>query len=196
MTKDEISWNTKRRLAEALKKAMAGKPFDKITVTELITDARVSRPTFYYHFNDIYQLLEWMFREELLAPLEEAEDASDWDTEVLQVLRYIEENRKICQCAYNSVGWDALQNLLRKSADGIMRHYVDMLLEDIPARPEHVQFISEFYTTAVVGAVIRWMNTPQGRTPEELVQLLHITAADAVESALQQSAASAHAAIA
>ena len=112
MTKDEISWNTKRKLAEALKKAMAGKPFDKITVTELITDARVSRPTFYYHFNDIYQLLEWMFREELLAPLEEAEGAFDWDTEVLQVLRYIEENRKICQCAYNSVGWDALQNLL------------------------------------------------------------------------------------
>lgn len=190
MTREEISRNTKCRLAESLKKAMAEKPFDKITVTELITDACVSRPTFYYHFNDLYELLEWMFQEELLTPLEDMDDFSDWDTEILQILRYIEENRKICQCAYNSVGWDALQNLLRKRADGIMGHYVDSLLQDIPACPEHIQFISEFYTTAVVGTVIRWMNTPRGRTPEDIVHLLHITAGDAVTAALQRSAAS------
>ena len=58
MTHKEISLNTKKKLASALKQAMKKKPFGKITVSELIKTCGINRNTFYYHFEDIYALLK------------------------------------------------------------------------------------------------------------------------------------------
>ena len=66
MRQTEISQNTKKALAESLKKFMKKKPFSKITVSELVTDCNINRKTFYYHFEDIYDLLKWMFEEDNL----------------------------------------------------------------------------------------------------------------------------------
>ena len=50
---------TKQLLANALKKKLNQKTLDKITVTELAEDCGVNRQTFYYNFQDIYDLLDW-----------------------------------------------------------------------------------------------------------------------------------------
>lgn len=72
MKKEDISLATKRKLAGALKILMAGKAFDKITVREILEEADLARPTFYYHFEDIYGLMKWMFDTELLTLLEKS----------------------------------------------------------------------------------------------------------------------------
>ena len=55
---------TKRVLAAALKERLARQRLDEITIQSLVDDAQVSRKTFYYHFQDVYALLEWLFLEE------------------------------------------------------------------------------------------------------------------------------------
>ena len=57
MTHEEISLRTKKVLCASLKNQMMHKTFSKITVTELIRDCNINRKTFYYHFQDIYDLL-------------------------------------------------------------------------------------------------------------------------------------------
>ena len=59
-----MSQTTKRALSASLKKLLAKKPLDKITVTDIAEDCEVGRQTFYYHFQDIYDLMEWTFTEE------------------------------------------------------------------------------------------------------------------------------------
>ena len=54
-----MSQTTKRALAASLEKLLAKKPLDKITVIDIVEDCEVNRQTFYYHFRDIYDLLEW-----------------------------------------------------------------------------------------------------------------------------------------
>ncbi len=54
MTNEEVSYNTKKALADTLKELMTRKPFSKITVSEIIRECNVNRKTFYYHFEDIY----------------------------------------------------------------------------------------------------------------------------------------------
>ena len=56
-----MSSSTKEALGAALKKMMAVKPIDKITVKDLVEICGVNRQTFYYHFDDGYDLLEWVF---------------------------------------------------------------------------------------------------------------------------------------
>ena len=55
-----MSQMTKRALAASLKKLLADRPLDKVTVTDIAEDCGVGRQTFYYHFEDIYGLVEWI----------------------------------------------------------------------------------------------------------------------------------------
>ncbi|WP_033168638.1 TetR/AcrR family transcriptional regulator C-terminal domain-containing protein [Clostridium sp. KNHs205] len=52
---------TKIWIADTMRKLMAKKPIDKIRVTEICREAEIERPTFYYHFNDKYDLMAWIF---------------------------------------------------------------------------------------------------------------------------------------
>ena len=51
--------STKEALGNALKKMLSVKPIDKITVKDLVEECGVNRQTFYYHFADIYALMDW-----------------------------------------------------------------------------------------------------------------------------------------
>ena len=53
---------TKAALEESLKRLLLKKPLDKITITDITTDCGISRMAFYYHFKDIYDLVEWVLR--------------------------------------------------------------------------------------------------------------------------------------
>jgi Bacterial regulatory proteins, tetR family. len=55
---------TKRILANSLKEMMKSKAIEKISIREITDNANVNRQTFYYHFEDIYDLLKWTFQQE------------------------------------------------------------------------------------------------------------------------------------
>lgn len=64
MKQKEMSLATKKELAAALKRQMARKPINKITVRELVAECGINRNSFYYHFEDIYALFKWMIEAE------------------------------------------------------------------------------------------------------------------------------------
>ena len=57
---------TKKALAESLKKLLSKNKLNKITIKEITEDCGVNRQTFYYHFKDIYDLLEWIYKNEVI----------------------------------------------------------------------------------------------------------------------------------
>ena len=59
-----MSQVTKRALEASLKKLLLERPLDKITVTDIAEDCGINRMTFYYHFRDIYDLVEWACQED------------------------------------------------------------------------------------------------------------------------------------
>lgn len=60
---------TKEAIANGLKQVMKGKPFGKVTVTDITTACGLNRQSFYYHFHDKYDLLNWIFCNEVLVEL-------------------------------------------------------------------------------------------------------------------------------
>lgn len=52
---------TKRWIADTMKELMKHKPIDKIRITEICKAAEIERSTFYYHFQDKYDLAAWIF---------------------------------------------------------------------------------------------------------------------------------------
>lgn len=59
-----MSNTTKRAIEASLKKLLLVKPLDKITISDIAEDCGINRMTFYYHFKDIYDLIEWSCEED------------------------------------------------------------------------------------------------------------------------------------
>lgn len=188
LEKAEITQATKQKIALSLKRFMEKKSFEKITVKDILEDCNITRPTFYYHFEDMYDLLRWTFETEAVELLRASENCVDWDDGILLLLEYVHKHHQICLCAYKSVGRDLLKKMFYDSSNGIMRRFVDNLLTDIPAKQEHIEFICGFYTQAFTSCLITWMLDGEPNSPEEMIKLLDITMHGNVAAALKRSA--------
>ena len=73
-----MSQVTKRALEASLKKLLLERPLDKITVTDIAEDCGINRMTFYYHFRDIYDLVEWACQEDARRILDGKHTYTTW----------------------------------------------------------------------------------------------------------------------
>ena len=73
-----VSEHTKQALGNALKTLMKEKSLEKITIGELTQLCGMKRQNFYYHFEDIYDLLRWVFEKEAVVLLRRHEGAALW----------------------------------------------------------------------------------------------------------------------
>ena len=62
---------TKKALAASLKKLLSKNELSKITISNITNDCGVNRQTFYYHFKDVYDLLEWIYLNEVIQSMDE-----------------------------------------------------------------------------------------------------------------------------
>ena len=82
---------------------MTLKSLNKITVTDIIKDCNVNRKTFYYHFEDIYDLLKWILEQEAVEVVKKFDLMIAYKEAIIFVMNYIESNAHILACAYDSL---------------------------------------------------------------------------------------------
>ena len=80
-----MAQTTKRALEASLKKLLLKKPLNKITINDITEDCGVNRMTFYYHFKDIYDLVEWACLEDARRALDEKKTYDTWQQGLLQI---------------------------------------------------------------------------------------------------------------
>ncbi|MDD7390773.1 MAG: TetR/AcrR family transcriptional regulator C-terminal domain-containing protein [Lachnospiraceae bacterium] len=172
MKNEEISLLTKQKLALSLKKAMEKKPLSKVTVSELIKDCNINRNTFYYHFSDIYDLLKWMLEQEAIDVVKKIDLLIDTEEAIRFVMDYIDTNRHMINCAYDSMGRDEMKRFFYADFIGVMKNVIDsgerQLQLTISA--EFKNFIAEFYTEALAGLIISWLKNDHTPDREQFIQ--------------------------
>ena len=88
-----MAGSTKYALEDALKKLLLQKPIDKITINDLTEECGISRMTFYYHFKDIYDLVEWVCIEDGKRALQDKKTYDTWQEGMGQIFEAVLENR-------------------------------------------------------------------------------------------------------
>ena len=174
-----VSEQTKLQLAAALKTLMAQKSMDKITIAELTGICNIRRQSFYYHFEDIYDLLRWMIENEAISLLKQQEGALLWKEGFLQLFRYLEENRAVCLCALKSMGRDHLRRFFEADIYAIIHRTIEQLSEKIGVRNNldsfvDVEMLTHFYVVALAGMMESWLLGEIDRTPEQLIQFADV----------------------
>ena len=103
---------TKRAFASSLKKMLAKKPLEKIRIIDITEYCGVNRQTFYYHFKDIYDLLEWVYTNEATKALGEKKTYETWQQGFKQIFQYIVNNKEFVLTTFNSVSREYLERYL------------------------------------------------------------------------------------
>ena len=168
------SEHAKQQLASALKVLMAERPMDKITISDLTAICKIRRQSFYYHFEDIYDLLRWMFQNEAISLLQQHEGALLWQEGLLQLFRYLEENRAVCLCALKSMGRDHIKRFFEADIYSIIHHTIEQIGENIGSNPQldsfvDIEMLTHFYVTALAGMTESWLLGEIDRSPEQLI---------------------------
>ncbi len=98
---------TEAKFKYALKEMMLTQPLGAINVTALCAKCDCHRQTFYYHYQDIYDLLAAIFLNENIPGILEAATAKDALT---ALLLYAEDNLGFLRSSYNSAGHDLVDD--------------------------------------------------------------------------------------
>ena len=121
---------TKRAMAQSLKKMLQIKDLDKITITDITNDCGINRQTFYYHFKDIYDLLEWIFENEVVEKIEKETTIETWQENFRYVLNYMLKNKKFIIKTYNSLSRKILLDFLFNQYNSIFIEIVENLSQN------------------------------------------------------------------
>lgn len=183
-----VSEHTKAMLCQALKKKMVQKPLDKITIRELADDCGLKRQAFYYHFQDIYDLVRWMLQQEAVSLLRQHDGALLWQEGLLQLLRYIEENRAVCRCALQSLGRSYISMFFRDDIHAIIHRTVDELHRQAHflQAPGQGELLTQFYVIALAGVVESWVLGELKCSAEELVDFIDQLLTDQLRGAIDR----------
>lgn len=169
-----MSLTTKRALAASLKKLLKDRPLDKVTIVDIADDCQVNRQTFYYHFQDIYDLVEWIYVEEAMMVIGNNKTYETWQEGLLQIFAYVEENKDFVYHTYHSISKEHLEKFLHQETYRLLKNVVDEQAQGLSVREEDKAFIANFYQYGFVGLVTQWISKGMKEDAKEIVEKLDV----------------------
>lgn len=159
---------TKNALAVALRELLNRTTLDHITVKDIVEYAQVSRQTFYYHFSDVYALLDWTFQsavEQLCSMPSES-----WRDRLLVAVNYLRNNQSFVMNVYHSLGLEYMSRGLEHAIRPLVQDRLQSLTSEWGISEVGEEFAVSFFTYGVIGSLIRWLDDGM---PEDLDQVIN-----------------------
>lgn len=160
---------TKESLGAALKQMLTVKPIDKITVKDLVEICGVNRQTFYYHFDDVYDLLEWVFEEDANRVLPSEVVYEHWRDDVMMFFKYLADNSVFALNIYNSNSRIYMLRYFKRRLQGCIRSFAIIVSEGKNIDRTDFEFVVEFYANGIVGLISQWLDLGM-QLPKEITQ--------------------------
>jgi len=162
----------KRELSRTLKALAVEKPLSSITIRELTQACGVSRGTFYNHFLDIYDLINWTFETDVIEPLQqhiEAHGQSEWHGITEHCLKVMYEYKVFyCQAA-RIEGQNCLQDYMRERNLDSWRLLIGRYMgEEKHYNGAELEFILRYTSQAIANMVVSWAQDGMPIAPERM----------------------------
>lgn len=181
-----MSQMTKNALADSLKALLELRPVDKITISDITDDCGVNRMTFYYHFQDIYDLLEWSWIREANKVLNGKKTYDTWQQGFLQIFNAVSENKQIVMNIYHSVNREQIEIYLYKLTYDLLFGVIEENAAGMDVRDDDKKFIADFYKYAFVGLILDWIKNGMKADPSQVIEHLDVLIHGDIKKALNK----------
>ncbi|MBQ9531713.1 MAG: dihydroxyacetone kinase transcriptional activator DhaS [Eubacterium sp.] len=163
---------TKKKLAAALKELMKNSTFDKITVSDITEKCNVHRQTFYYHFQDRYELLDWIFYNEIIEPFTDNVSSENIQEKFFNLFETMSSNKKFYQNALKTNGDDLTRYISKVASDQFTDIFRNLSKESgINASGDDEDVLmAEFFGYGICGVVMNWAIRGMKESPESITR--------------------------
>ena len=173
-------------LAESFKELVYKRPIEKITIKEITDKAGVIRPTFYHHFQDKYELLEWIIRTELIDPMRPLIQNGLSDQALLFVFTGVQNDKEFYVRARRLEGQNSFESIVTKCIqDTLLDAFGMSEFDDKMVKSLTPELISMYYAKAMCFLVLSWIDSGMKTTPQEMADIYKYLVNHSVEEALE-----------
>ena len=151
----------KAELAATLKRMSATRAVNTITVSALAAECQISRGTFYNHFMDIYDLINWIFERDIIEPLKkhiEANSKAGWHGITGYCLRKLYEDKTFYCSAFSMNGQNCLKDYVKGRNLECWRLLIEKYMKEYgkSCDRELLRYMLEFTSQSICSYVISW----------------------------------------
>ena len=163
---------TKDLIRKEFIKLLNKKKLHNITVTELAKACNIERKTFYYHYDNLTELVKEIFDEELDIVIEEFNETLSWEESFISAAKFILDNKKMVKHIYESDYRIDLEKYIFSISGEIMKKYVERVAKDTKAQEIDIKLITYFYQCALSSSLIQWVATDMKTDPKVVTRRL------------------------
>ncbi|MCQ0050948.1 TetR/AcrR family transcriptional regulator C-terminal domain-containing protein [Pediococcus acidilactici] len=165
----------RKKMFQALKKLVSNEPFDDVTVKDIVKCAGLNRQTFYYHFQDKYDCLQYCL-DKIALENNQSIDYTKWQECYLRIFRYLDLNRNFIQNIVDSSAYSLFADFVLESIDLMLRSVIISFKgRDARACANFDGQPWKLFEYGLQGIVINWFRDGLRENPELLVNdLLNI----------------------
>lgn len=149
---EQIKELTKRLIANSFKELMLQTPFEKITI-KMITDyANVIRPTFYNHFHDKYELVEWIVKDEIIEPAKELFKANKGAEAMKCFFKGFYTDKEYYRKAFDIIGQNGFGETLMNNLAGLFGEVLN-IYDKSPEKHKYTDLLAKYYAGGLITVV-------------------------------------------
>ena len=175
---------TKRAMEDSLKRLLLQKPLNKITVSDIAEECGINRMTFYYHFKDIYDLVEWVCVEDASKALDGKKTYKTWQEGLLNIFHEVLKNKPFIMNVYRCVSREQVELYLYKLTYDLIYGVVKEKAVGMTVREDDKKFIVDFYKYSFVGIMLEWIRNDMKEDPKRIVERLELVIHGSISRAL------------
>ena len=163
---------TKKALSQGMKELIKKKSFEKIAITDITEVCGLNRQTFYYHFQDKYELVNWIYYNEAISIVTNNLTFETWDTRVCELLTAMKGEAHFYQNTLRDTTNNEFHNYLYCVSKELFCDIIDHIAIDKTIEETDRVFIAEFLAFGVVGMIVAWAKNGMKQSPEDIT--LHL----------------------
>lgn len=175
---------TKKAIEESLRKLLKEKPLDEITVKDLVEDCGISRQTFYYHFQDIYGVVEWRFQRVTQELLNQMQD-NDWKKTIELLLDMMSQNKSLLLNTYRAFDRSYLERYLTRWTKPLLTRIISERAQKYHIDADALDFIVDIYVFGLVNVLLNWLDRGMASGMVDRLDYFYILLDNGLDDALR-----------
>ncbi len=162
---------TKKALAEGMKKLMSEKKFTKISISNICELCGMNRKTFYYHFQDKYELVNWIFDIEFISVARNSNYENSWEL-FNALFKYFDDNREFYRKALSVSDYNSFREHFHEILSDAFSKRMDELFANENIGEKKRSFCIHILSDSIIAATERWLTGKEKLTSEEFCEYL------------------------
>ena len=177
--------STKMAITRSFLRLLHEKPIDKITVRDIVEDCGITRNTFYYHYPDIYAIVEETVEENFRMAAEHIRRIGSWSDGFAVMFTEASRNRRAFSHLISSASCDRILRCLSATVQELAEEFVSDCCSGADIFPERQRAAAQLCTSAVLGKMLGWVIEGMPPLSEESVRPFAVLLEESVRAALQ-----------